>query len=99
MPNPDVYRQAIRTSGTGISYTVNASLGGTPVAAAQNMRPVGGSIVDTTRPGVRRTLNLELAATTGLYDALVPYGTQLAVTGHVQFADRIDVPIPMGVFD
>ncbi|NUT08184.1 MAG: hypothetical protein HOV76_32425 [Hamadaea sp.] len=98
MPNSDVYTQAIR-SGLAIWYTVDASLNGTPVAGATGLRPSGGSITDTTKPGVRRTLNLELPPTPGLFDALSPIGTTLTVTAHVRLTNYQVIDIPMGVFD
>ena len=95
---PDPYRQAIRGS---IKWwaSVDATLGGAPVAGATGMRPTGGSITDTSRPGVRRTLRLELASSPGLFDALSPIGTELVVTVHVEYQNRTVVDIPMGVFD
>lgn len=95
---PDPYRQAIR-GGVGLTYTVDASLGGSPVAGATGLEPTGGSITDTTKPGVRRVLNLSLPSAPGLFDRLSPIGTQLKVWAHVRYTDRTVVDIPMGVFD
>lgn len=92
----DPFRDAIRSEVT-ITYTVDATLGGSAVATG--LQPTGGTITDTTKPGVRRVLNLELADEDGLYDALTPYGTQLVATAHVQYTNRVTVDIPMGVFD
>jgi hypothetical protein len=53
-----------------------------------DLRPTGGSITDTTKPGVRRVLNLELAPTPGLFDLLAPVGTLLTVFAHITYMDR-----------
>ena len=95
---PDPFRQAIR-SGLALSYSVSASFNGSPVVGATDLRPTGGSITDTTKPGVRRLLNLSLAPADGLFDRLAPIGTELTVTCHVTYTDRFTVDIPMGVFD
>jgi hypothetical protein len=58
-----------------------------------------GQITDTTKPGVRRTLSLDLAASPGLFDLLAPIGTTLTVTAQVTYTGRTGVRIPMGVFD
>ena len=97
-PAPDPFRTAIR-NGLAITYIVDASLGGVPVEGATDLRPTGGTITDTTRPGVRRLLNLELVGGTDLYDALTPFGTTLTVTARVRYTNRATVDIPMGVFD
>jgi hypothetical protein len=96
MPNPELYRQSIRSS-VAIWYTADAYYQGGIVAPG--LRPTGGSITDTTAPGVRRTLQLELAPEPGLKDKLAPLGTQLGVQAHVRLADRSVVDIPMGAFD
>lgn len=93
---PDPYREAIR-SGLAITYTVDAWRNG--VQVAEGLAPVGGQITDTTKPGVRRALSLELAPEPGLYNLLSPEGTMLVVTGHVSYTNRATVDIPMGVFD
>jgi hypothetical protein len=98
MPQPDVYREAIR-SGLAVWYTVDATRDGAPVDGATGLQPTGGTITDTTRPGVRRVLNLTLAPEPGLFDVLAPTGTQLAVTAHVRYITRTVTHIPMGVFD
>lgn len=93
----DVYRQALR-SGMGLVYTVDAFYNDVPVDGATDLRPVGGSITDTIKPGVRRTLSLELADP-DLFDKLAPIGTELRVSANVTYADRSTEQIPMGVFD
>jgi len=98
MPDPDLYRRAIRRS-IAWWYTIDAAVDGAPVAGATGLRPTGGTIVDTTKAGVRWTLNLELAATPGLYDRLAPEGTTLTATCHVRLTSRTLVDIPMGVYD
>lgn len=95
---PDPYRQVIRGP-ADITYTVDAAFGGEPVAGASGMAPVGGTITDTTKPGVRRLLTLELAAAPGLYDLLAPIGTMLTVTATVTYTNRSTLDIPMGVFE
>jgi hypothetical protein len=80
---PDPYRSAIRSGGYSLTYTVDATLGGEAVDGATGLQPTGGSITDTTKPGVRRVLNLELAPEPGLFDLLSPIGTTLTVTAQV----------------
>lgn len=96
---PAPYRDAIRSGGYSLVHSVSATLGGAPVAGAQDLRPTGGSITDTSRPGVRRVLNLELAPEPGLFDKLSPIGTTLTVTAKVTYLNRSTQDIPMGVFD
>lgn len=95
---PAVYDGALR-SGFALTYTVDATRGGQPVAGATGLRPVGGSITDTTRPGVRRLLNLDLAPRKGLFDLLEPSGTLLTVTARISLTNRDVIDIPMGAFD
>lgn len=97
-PPPPPFDDAIRGA-VGMAYKVSASYNGSPVAGAQDLRPVGGSITDTNRPGVRRVLSLDLAGDHVLFDSLAPTGTELAVTCTVIYTDRTSVTIPMGVFD
>jgi hypothetical protein len=96
MAFPDVYRRSVRAPYT-YWYTIDAYGPGGIVAA--DLRPIGGQIVDTTKPGVRRTLSLELAPTPGLFDKLAPLGTQLGVYAQVRLANREIVSIPMGAYD
>jgi hypothetical protein len=63
------------------------------------MRPTGGTITDTNKPGVRRVLNLEVAGGHDLFANLAPFGTELTVTCRVTYNDRTTLTIPMGVFD
>jgi hypothetical protein len=58
------------------------------VPGAADLRPIGGSITDTTKPGVRRMLTLELAPEPGLYDLLSPIGTTLVVTARVRYTNQ-----------
>lgn len=92
----DLYTRAIR-SGAVVWYTVDAYRGNIQVAT--DLRPSGGSILDTTKPGVRRLLDLQLAPEPGLFQELEPTGTELLVTGHIRYTDRTVVDIPMGWFD
>jgi len=101
MAAPDVFKAATR-SGVEWWTTVGAAIGGTSVATG--LLPVGGTITDTTAPGVRRVLNVDLAPDVGqtadeLYDLISEWGTLLTVTGHVRLTGRTVVDIPMGVFD
>lgn len=82
-----------------LSYSVTATYNGSPLAGAEDMRPIGGTITDTNKPGVRRTLNLDLAGGHALFDALTPAGTELAVKCTATYIDRTSVTFPMGVFD
>jgi hypothetical protein len=63
-PPPDVYGQAIRSS-VKIGWSVSAIFAGAPVDGATDLAPVGGSITDTNKPGVRRVLNVDLAPERG----------------------------------
>jgi len=99
MTSPALYQQAIRSGGVAISYTVDALFDGSPVAGATDLRPVAGSIVDTAKPGVRRTLTCTFAPQPGLYDLLAPAGVLLRATANVRLTHRDTVTIPMGVFD
>jgi hypothetical protein len=96
---PDPYREVIRSGGYGLLFKAKASLGGVPIAGAQDLRPTGGTIVDTTKPGVRRVLNVQFAPAPGLFDRLSPIGTVLTVTALVTYPNRDVQEIPMGVFD
>lgn len=96
---PAPYREAMRSGGYSLYYSVDASIGGVPVEGAQDLRPTGGTITDTTKSGVRRVLNLELAPEPGLFDLLSPIGTTLNVTAKITYLDRSTLDIPMGVFD
>jgi len=99
VPAPtDPFKQAIR-NGLPTTYIVNAAIGDVPVAGATGLQPTGGSITDTTTPGGRRLLNLELAPAPGLFDLLSPIGTTLTVTAEVRYPSREVVSVPMGVFD
>jgi hypothetical protein len=98
----DLYGQAIRSS-VKISWSVSATFGDAPVAGATDLAPVGGSITDTNKPGVRRVLNVDLAPTPGtsaqaLFDLLEPVGTYLTVTATVTLTGGVEVDVPMGVF-
>lgn len=96
-PVPDWFKTAVR-AGFALSYTVDAYLGGSKVAGAQGMAPVGGTITDTIRPGVRRSLNVDLPGDKALFDALAPTGTTLHVTAHVTLTSQQVVDVPMGAF-
>jgi hypothetical protein len=100
---PDVLTQLWRSGGHTITYTVAASSGGVPVQGAQALQPTDGRITDTNKPGVRRTLNLELAREViggrFLDELLPPQGTILTVTAHVSANSVPVADIPMGVFD
>lgn len=97
MTNPSQYQQAIRTGGVAVHYSLNAMLGATTLATG--LRPVGGSISDTSKPGVRRTLSAQLAPSPGMYDLLSKPGTRLNAYAHVRLTSRSTVTIPMGVFE
>jgi hypothetical protein len=100
---PNVLTQLWRSGGHEITYTVAASSAGVPVQGAQALQPTGGQVTDTNKPGVRRTLNLELAREViggrFLEDLLSPMGTTLTVTAHVTAGSVPVADIPMGVFD
>jgi hypothetical protein len=95
---PDPYRQLLRSGGMTVTYTVSASLGGAPVQGAQGLAPTGGTWTDTTKAGVRRTLNLELAPDESVYDLLSPLGTRLSLTAHISANSMPVVDIPCGVY-
>lgn len=96
-PVPDPYADAIRSS-AGLSYSVDAWFQGAAVVGATDLEPIGGSVTDTTKPGVCRVLNLTLERKAGLFELLSPLGTQLKVYAHVTYTNRDTVTIPMGVF-
>jgi hypothetical protein len=83
-------------AGFSLWYTVDASRGGASLESG--LQPTAGSITDTIKSGVRRTLSLDLAPTAGLYELLSPAGTRLTVTGHVKFTGPTVIDVPMGVF-
>jgi hypothetical protein len=97
---PNVLTQLWRSGGHEITYTVAASSAGVPVQGAQALQPTGGQITDTNKPGVRRTLNLELAREIiggqFLEDLLSPMGTTLTVTAHVTAGSVPVADIPWG---
>lgn len=95
MPSPDLFREAIRGE-VAWWTTAEATLGGQAIRTG--LRPTGGGVTDTSRPGVRRTANVQLAGGHELYEALSPAGTRLTVTTHVRYTNRTVVDIPMGVF-
>jgi hypothetical protein len=95
---PDQFTQAIRNS-LRLSYSATATYDNAPVAGASDLRPTGGTITDTSKPGVRRVLNLDLAGGDTLFEALSPTGTLLTVSCTVTYTDNTTAVIPMGVFD
>jgi hypothetical protein len=97
-PPPPPFPEAIRSS-LALTYLVSASYDGAPLPDATDMRPTGGTITDTNKPGVRRVLNLEVAGGHDLFANLAPFGTELTVTCRVTYNDRTTLTIPMGVFD
>ena len=97
------FEQVWRSGGMTVVYSAAATTGGVPVQGAQDLRPIGGQIMDTTKAGVRRTLTLDLApdliSGTPLYELLTPAGTQLKVTAHCSAGSVPIVDVAMGVFD
>lgn len=93
----DLYRAGIRSPWM-VRHSITAYRGGAPVGGAIDLRPTGGTITDTTKPGVRRNLDLELPAVPGLYDLLAPTGTTLQVTASVRYTNRQGPDVPMGRF-
>lgn len=94
---PDPYRAAVR-NGITVSYTLDASLSGSPVAGATGLQLVSGTSTDTTAPGVRRQLNATLPPIPGLFDLLNVPGTLLKVTAHTSVNSVPLTDIPMGVY-
>lgn len=94
---PDPFGRAIR-SGVTISYTIDASRDGVPVAGALGMEPVGGNWDDDANRDGRRSLSLELAPKPGLFGLLAPTGTILTPTCHVTYSGTT-VTLPCGVYD
>jgi hypothetical protein len=97
------YEQVWRSGGMTVYYSVKVSTAGVPVQGAQDLRPVGGQIVDTNKPGGRRLLTLDLAPEliggSPIYELLTPAGTRLTVTAHCSAGSVPIVDVPMGVFD
>jgi hypothetical protein len=86
-------------NGIALQYVVDAFFAGEPVDGATGLTPVGGQVVDTSKPGGRRTMSLELAAEPGLFDLLAPVGTTLQVSAKVTYTGKTGIVLPMGVFD
>lgn len=97
-PGPP-FTEAVRNGGVKITYVVDASLGDSPVEGATGLNPIGGTITDTTRPGVRRALNVDFAGGEDLHALLQPIGTVLTVTARVEYLNKASIDVPMGVFD
>lgn len=99
MADPGAYDLAMRAGGVSIVHTMVATRGGSTIATADDLAVTGGTITDTIKPGVAKSLNLEVKATPGLYDELAPAGVTLTATCQVTMTDKSVVTIPMGVFD
>lgn len=97
-PVSERYGRAVRNGGTQ-TCTVTALLNGQPVSGASDLGIVSGSVTDTSAPGVRRSLDLELSPLPGLRDKLVITGTQVRVTSVLRYPDGTTESVPMGLFE
>jgi hypothetical protein len=79
--------------------TCTAYYNGQPIAGATDLLIRSGSVTDTSAPGVRRTMDLELVPTPGLFDLLSPVGVQLRPISVTKYNNSEAELIPMGVFD
>lgn len=99
-PVSELYGQAIRSGHTAFT-TCAAYLGGNVIVGAEDL-PIdvngGSSVTDTSAPGVRRTLDLELLPQPGLFELLRPAGVVLRPYSVVKTTNGFE-SIPMGVFD
>lgn len=90
------YGDAVRNG--GVQYVVcDAYRGGAAVVA--DLPITAGSVTDESRPGIRRTLDIELFPTLGLYDLLAPIGTELRPRSVVRYPSGRTKTVPFGVFD
>jgi hypothetical protein len=98
---PDPYPAAVRT-GFGLSWRVDAYRAGVAVPGATGLVPDesnGGSIEDDATRDGRRTLDLGLPPTPGLFDLLAPIGTTLRVYADILYLDQSRATIPCGVYE
>ena len=83
-----------------MQYAVcDAYYGGTLLPGGAGLAIKAGSVTDVNKPGIRRTLDLELVPVPGLFDQLKPFGTQLKVRSVMRYPNGTTENIPMGVFD
>ena len=97
----DLYLQALRSSRKE-AVLCQAWRDGAPVPGADDLRIEADSssaITDTTAPGVRRQLDVQLAPVPGLLDRLAPDGTQLRVWSVLEAMGGVTRTVPMGVFE
>jgi hypothetical protein len=98
---PDPYPAAVRT-GFGLSWRVDAYRAGVAVPGATGLVPDesnGGSIEDDATRDGRRTLDLGLPPTPGLFDLLAPIGTTLRVYADILYLNGSRATIPCGVYE
>jgi hypothetical protein len=94
----DRYVAGVRAGGTQYSV-VDAYFNGAPVAGAQDLGITSGSVTDTSKPGVRRTVDLNILPVPGLFDLLSPIGTQLKVRSVTRYPDGVTDTVPMGTYE
>jgi hypothetical protein len=83
---------------------VDTYYSGSPAFGGSALLINGGSVTDSSSPGVRRTLDLEVAPKPGqsrdaLFDVLSPRGTQLKVRSVLRYPSGSTESVPLGVFD
>lgn len=99
-PTSDQYGAAVRTFQTAYT-TCAAYLGGQLIPGAEDLlidEEGSSSVTDTSTPGVRRTLTLELVPVPGLYELLRPAGVTLRPYSVLKTGAGLE-SVPMGVFD
>lgn len=95
-PVSDLYGQAARYGGVQ-TVVCDAYRAGSGIAT--DLRVLSGSVTDVSAPGVRRTLDIELAPALGLWDTLEPAGTELRVRSVLRYPSGSTETVPLGVFD
>lgn len=92
------YLKAVRGSHQQ-TVVCDAWFGGSPVPGGADIRINGGTVTDSSTPGVRRQLDIELLPRGGLFDLLSPTGTELRVRSVLRYPSGGTESVPMGVFD
>ena len=96
-PVSTAYFPAIRNS-TRQTAVVDVITGGAIVPGGENLAITGGTVTDTSTPGVRRQLNVTLAPAPGLFDMLIPTGGELRVRSLLHHLTGPAETVPMGVY-
>jgi hypothetical protein len=98
------YLDAVRNGGR-YTVVVDAWRNDAPVFGGKDLPVASGSVTDSSTPGVRRQLDLELTpepgqTVQGLFDLLSPIGTELRVRSLLHYPNNVSSEtVPLGVFD